>query len=301
MGPRQRQLIKAALGLLVAGLALGSCATPDSEPGPATAPANPAGPCTVVTGSSTDFPGADGASRIVQAWVPENADATTPLMVAIHPALSTGEGFEDLSGLSTLAGDEAIVVYPSKAAKPAVWDVSNTGPDVAFIADLINYLHAHGCGAPANTTVMGYSSGAMLTSRLACVRAEGFSTAMMIGGVLPPIWGCDVPADMAILALHATADNVVRYDGTVLPFVAEITNQDGFNLTRAEMVRMWSLAKGCPGPPGELADGPVVFTRYECPPGAPTTLLTYVGGGHDWRLSSNWDTSSFLWSQRAEG
>lgn len=284
----------------MASFTLVGCATTDAEPGPATAPPDPAGPCSVVTGASTDFPRSDGNDRIVQSWVPDGADSDTPVVVALHPAFGTGQRFEELSGLSTLAADDdTIVVYPSKAADSAVWDVSATGPDVAFVADLIDYLHSHGCGSPQNTTVLGYSTGAMLTSRLACVRPEGFSAALMVGGVLPPLWGCEVPADLTIVAVHATADIVVRYDGAVLPFVAEVTNQDGFNLTRAEMVRQWSLVKGCPGPPGELVDGPLVVTRYQCPPGAPTTLVTYVGGSHDWRMSSNWDTSAFLWSQRA--
>ena len=300
MGRPPGRVAGAMVAALAAAVFLGSCASTDTEPGPATAPADPSGPCTVVTGATSDFPGSDGNQRTVQAWVPDGADASTPVVVAVHPALSTGERYEELTGLSKLAAaDGAIVVYPSKAADPGVWDVSAASADVAFVADLIDYLHAHGCGEPANTTVLGYSSGAMLTSRLACLRPEGFSTAMMVGGILPPTWGCQVPPDLAIVALHATADGVVRYDGTVLPFVAEITNQPGFNLTRAEMVRMWSLAKGCPGPPGELDDAPVLITRYECPAIAPTTLVTYVGGGHDWRLSSNWDTSSFLWAQRA--
>lgn len=293
-------MIGAVAAVLIAAVGLGSCGTPDAEPGPATAPANPAGPCTAVTGTSSDFPGSDGNARVVEAWVPADADSATPLVVALHAAIGTGELFEELTGLDALAAaDDAIVVYPSKSADPAVWDVSATGPDVAFVGDLIDYLHAHGCGSPENTTVMGYSTGAMLTSRLACERADGFSTAMMVGGVLPPLWDCQVPADLTIVALHATADIVVRYDGTVLPFVAEITNQPGFNLTRAEMVRQWSLAKGCPGPPSEVADDPVLITRYECPPAAPTILVTYVGGSHDWRMSSNWDTSAFLWSLRA--
>lgn len=296
-----RVLAGIAWALLIA-ITLGSCAATDAEPGPAVAPADPTGPCTVVTGPSSDFPGSDGSQRIVQAWVPPGANADTSLVVALHPALGTGERFEELTGLSELAEvDDAIVVYPSKAADPGVWDVSPAGIDVDFVGDLIDYLHAHGCGSPVNTTVLGYSTGAMLTSRLACERAESFSTAMMVGGVLPPLWGCDVPTDLTIIALHATADIVVRYDGTVLPFVAEITNQSGFNLTRAEMVRQWSQAKGCPGPPSQQAEGPVLVTRYECPPGAPTTLVTYVGGSHEWRMSSNWDTSAFLWAQRAGG
>lgn len=282
-------------------LLLVACAETDSEPGPAVSPANAAGPCSVPTGTTEDFPNSDGP-RIVKAQVPEGADATTPLVVALHAALGNGEAMAATTGMSTLAEREGvIVVYPSKAEVAGVWESSTGSSDVAFIGDLVTYLHDHGCGSPTNTTVLGYSAGAMLTSQVACERPEGIAAVMMVAGVLPPEPPCETPAELAVWAVHGTSDPVVRFDGEVSPYVAEVTKRDGYEMTRAEMMRQWSLVKGCAAPPADLTNRALVVTRYECPGVAPTTLLTFVGGNHDWRMLGNWDTSEFLWSQLPTG
>lgn len=286
---------------LAAALLLVGCAETDSEPGPAVSPADAAGPCSVITGTTDDFPNAEG-SRIVTAQVPADADATTPLVVALHAALGTPETLTATTGLSTLAErDGVIIVYPSKTDGPGVWQPTTGSADVAFIGDLITYLHDHGCGSPTNTTVLGYSAGAMLTSQVACERPEGIAAVMMVAGVLPPEPPCETPADLAVWALHGTGDPVVRFDGEVIPYVAEVTQRDGYAMTRAQMMREWSLVKGCAASPSNLTNRQLVITRYECPGVAPTTLLTFVGGNHDWRMLGNWDTSGFLWSQLPAG
>lgn len=280
---------------------LAGCAATDAEPGPAVSPADAAGPCSVPTGTTKDFPNSEGP-RVVRAHVPASADAATPLVVALHPALGNGGAMEELTGLSELAeADGTIVVYPSKADGVGVWRSDSGSADVAFIGDLIAYLHAHGCGSPTNTTVLGYSAGAMLTSQVACERPEGIAAVMMVAGVLPPEQPCDVPPELAVWALHGTADPVVRFDGEVVPFVAEVTGRDGYNISRAEIMRQWALAKGCLASPNEITNGQLEITRYECPDVAPTTLLTFIGGNHDWRMLGNWDTSNFLWSQLPTG
>jgi polyhydroxybutyrate depolymerase len=209
---------------------------------------------------------------------------------------------ESTTGMSTLAErDGVIVVYPSKADGAGVWQSAPGSSDVAFIGDLVTYLHDHGCGSPSNTTVLGYSAGAMLTSQVACERPEGIAAVMMVAGVLPPELPCDTPKDLAVWALHGTADPVVRFDGEVSPYVAEVTEREGYTTTRAEMMRQWSLVKGCDAPADNVANDQLVITRYECPGVAPTTLLTFIGGNHDWRMLGNWDTSRFLWSQLPTG
>lgn len=299
-GRRTRRRSGLAAVFAVVLLLAAGCASTDTEPGPAVSPANPAGPCTVPTGTTDDFPNSAGP-RLVKAQVPDGADSSTPLVVALHPALGTGEAMEVLTGMTPLAErDEVIIVYPSKVDGPGVWDSSTGSPDVAFIGDLVAYMHDHGCGSPTNTSVLGYSAGAMLTSQVACERPEGISAVMMVAGVLPPEPPCDVPADLAVWALHGTGDPVVRFDGEVVPYVAEVTRRDGYELTRAEMMRQWSLAKGCAAPPESITNRQLVITRYECPNIAPTTLLTFVGGNHDWRMLGNWDTGNFLWSQLAD-
>lgn len=281
--------------------ALAGCAEVDTEPGPAVSPANAAGPCSVPTGTSDDFPNADGP-RTVKAQVPAGADAQTPLVVALHPALGNGEAMEKITGISALAErDGVIVVYPSEADGIGVWESAPGSTDVAFIGDLIAYLHDHGCGSPANTTVLGYSAGAMLTSQLACERPAGIAAVMMVAGVLPPEQPCAVPPELAVWAVHGTGDPVVRFDGAVPDYIADITGRAGYTMTRAEMMRQWSLAKGCAAPPYTLSEGQRVVTLYECPGMAPTTLLTFVGGNHDWRMLGNWDTTGFLWSQLPTG
>lgn len=280
---------------------LAACADTDSRPGPAVSAPDAYGPCSIPTGTSGDFPSSKGP-RIVRAQVPPGADASTPLVVALHAALGNGESIESTTGMSALAErDEVIIVYPSKADGPGVWQSDPGSADVAFIGDLITYLHDHGCGSKTNTTVLGYSAGAMLTSQVACERPEGIAAVMMVAGVLPPEPPCDTPPELTVWALHSTGDPVVRFDGEVSPYVAELTERDPFTMTRAEMMRQWSLVKGCAGPANNLTDGQLVITRYECPGVAPTTLLTFIGGNHDWRMLGNWDTSGFLWSQLPTG
>ena len=252
-----------------------SAATPSPQPS--------SGGCTITSGMYVSFRH-NNVLRSFKVFVPPNASRGTAMVVSLHGATGTGAGQEAGTGFSKLGAKEGfIALYPqsSGVGANAVWKVNTNSPDVDFVGSLVKFFHTSGCSSPAKTFVNGFSMGAMLTSRLMCDRGPLFGGAAMVGGVFPPT--CKVSPTKPIVVIHGLHDVVVLYDGTMrAPVVAATGPWAVFSITRAAMAAQWSGAKGCARRLAVVSTPTLARTVWKCPSGAPTTMLTYLNGGHTW-------------------
>ncbi|MBZ0308850.1 MAG: hypothetical protein K8I82_22475 [Anaerolineae bacterium] len=146
--------------------------------------------------------------------LPDNYDSadSLPLIVALHPAASSGKAMAALTGLDSAEG--FIVAYPN--AVGVAWQdgrASQTGQtdDVGYITTLIDSLvESHKVDAE-QVYLVGWGGGGLMAYRLACEVPERFAGVAVVGALM---WeehrdNCaetDLAAATRLLILHGTED-----------------------------------------------------------------------------------------------
>jgi len=196
--------------------------TPSQDAGPSTTPDAPPGPPITLTRSVHD----GSANRTYVVHLPgDYATRTIPaqVVVAFHPARSSGAGFDAMTKLHEAAGAEDVVVaYPDGAVAPTGHRAWNAGfcctraNDVAFFDAIVKDLSSLTTIEP-KIAVTGYSSGAMMVYRLLCDRSAQISAAAPFAGYLREEdlasavcpWSIPVP----LLHIHGAEDTQMDPDG----------------------------------------------------------------------------------------
>ncbi|MCB0916099.1 MAG: hypothetical protein H6525_00050 [Actinobacteria bacterium] len=282
-------------------------------------PAEASQTCQLPTGLLEFTSGDQPRTYLIQ--FPAAAGPATPMVISMHGAGGTAPGQQLVTGLSEdepapdadgpvggtrVAAEVAafaslgtregfIAVFPQARAEDSyIWDAAPDSIDVDFVVQLTEYLHAQGCSSPAITSVNGFSMGAMMTSRLMCVRPELYSGAAMVGGVLNPTAQCQVPPDKEILVVHGAADTVVPLDGSLNPYLEAAAGPDSVStVDRVGIAANWASNKDCPSP-GWTTPGWNRVTDLSCPR---STTLAVVGlvMAHTWD-SPGINTSRLVWA-----
>lgn len=137
--------------------------------------------------SQTDIPSTmlhDGQTRSFIVRLPPgfSADASHPLVLALHPALSSGASFQASSGwdaVSDLHG--VVIVYPTGGVPVGTqgglawnsWAFGGEAPDdLGFLAALIAAMHASYGTDPCRTSMTGFSNGAMMANSFVALHAD---------------------------------------------------------------------------------------------------------------------------------
>lgn len=127
-----------------------------------------------------------------------------PLVMALHPALSSGQSFQSSSGwdgVSDLSG--AVVVYPNGGNQAGTmgqftwndWEFSGESPnDVSFLSALIALVHADYGTDPCRTYMTGFSNGAMMANSFMAVHAEQVAAIAPVSGGWITAYGGDESA-----------------------------------------------------------------------------------------------------------
>ena len=123
---------------------------------------------------------------------PAAAGQRLPVVVGLHGA--GGKFFESYSGFSVLAdAEDFIAVYPNplyKSKGNTFWDISSTlpggGPDVQFLANLLDYLASNLCVDTSRVYAAGVSNGGGLATRAACELSSRFAAIASIAGASRP-------------------------------------------------------------------------------------------------------------------
>jgi polyhydroxybutyrate depolymerase len=142
-----------------------------------------------------------------------------PLLVALHPALSTGSQFEGVTHFDTLADTHGfIVAYPDGISRR--WNAGGCcGPpmqehvdDIGFVEDMVAKITAQYAIDPARHFVTGFSNGAFLAHHIACLKPDDFAAYAAVAGSISTL-NCLNSKPTPFLILHGMVDHEVDWHG----------------------------------------------------------------------------------------
>lgn len=228
--------------------------------------------------------------------VPPNydPDQPTPVVLALHGAVMTGQAMSHFTGLNSTADKNGfIVVYPNGTGYGPVltWNAGGFSrelaarvDDVAFLSKLIDEISAHGSIDSKRIYACGMSNGGMMCYRLAAELSERIAAIAPVGGTMPnaePHPGRPV----SVIHFHGTLDTLVPYD------VGEKSPAVFLKLKSVKQsIQTWAKVDGCPEQPASTdvlsKDGDdLKVVRKTYGPGNEDTevvLVTIENGGHTW-------------------
>lgn len=135
-----------------------------------------------------------------------------PLVFAWHGLGGSGPLAKTYFGLQFVAGNEAIIVYPSAlpqanfGGQPG-WDLFPTGYDFAFFDAMLAHLLDGLCVDTSRVFATGHSFGGYMSNALGCHRASVLSAIAPVAGGPPSFGTCKGP--VAAWLTHGSADDVV--------------------------------------------------------------------------------------------
>ena len=238
-----------------------------------------------------------GADRWYLLSTPPANDGRTPLPLVLdfHGLAEGAELHAGMSRFPELGQQEGFVVaVPNGTGTPAAWSIAadESSPDVAFVDALIDRIGADVCIDMNRVYAAGLSNGALLSSALACVRADRIAAISAVAGVqFPP--GCDPTRNVPVLAFHGTADPILLFNGGVgdlagalsgiPPTVPPGSTPDVDGPGTPAAMRSWAESSGCDPDPKDDPAGPSITRRtYSCPDGTAVEFYIVDGGGHAW-------------------
>ena len=121
-----------------------------------------------------------------------SADQPHPLVLALHPGLSSGASFQAISGWDAVSNARGIVVvYPNGGNTAGStgqfswnsWEFSGTPPnDVSFLSALIALVHTQYGTDPCRTYMTGFSSGAMMANSFVAAHSDQIAAIAPVSG-----------------------------------------------------------------------------------------------------------------------
>jgi polyhydroxybutyrate depolymerase len=226
----------------------------------------------------------DGEERQFGLEVPPDAraDEPLPLVVGMHGVGSTSETFEASARFHDLAREERfVVVTPQARGASRVWALDPSDQDVRFVEDLIDEVQAKLCIDEDRIYLTGFSMGGMMSTVLACVEPDRYAAIAPVAGLIQ-VDDCDTATPVPLLAMHGTADDAVRYDGTFAPSVGFLAGRE-VGPPRTAIAASWAQRNGCdPEAVTTTIEPDVEHLTYTCPPDGSVELYVVEDGGHTW-------------------
>ena len=243
----------------------GACANPKPAP---------AGPITITSG---------GLQRTYLLALPSPLPTRpAPVIVNLHGAGSDKEQEAVYSQLA-LKGPERgfVVVTPDATGQPQQWNIvgQTKSDDVKFIDDLIVDLATRACIDPTQLYAAGISSGAAMSSVMACREGNRFRAIAPVSGVVffGPL--CSGGPPVTVIAFHGTQDPILPYNGGPV-FGGGGVTYPGV----APAMAGWAERGEC-SPKAEMTavSAHVTLQRWPgCAAGTTVELYVVNGGGHTW-------------------
>jgi polyhydroxybutyrate depolymerase len=224
------------------------------------------------------MPGLDRSYRL---YVPAGLPASAPLVVMLHGGFGSADQAERSYGWNQLADREKfLVAYPDGVGR--AWNV-NGGccgrparqglDDVGFISAVVNDVAANVSVDRDRVYATGISNGGMMSYALACGTDVFAAIGPDSATQLDP---CASPRPTSVIAIHGTADRMIRYDGEPGMGIAHI---DGPPVQ--DVNAFWRNVDQCVQP-AVAVNGPVTTSAADCADGRGVTLITIDGAGHQW-------------------
>ncbi|HTN79431.1 MAG TPA: PHB depolymerase family esterase [Acidimicrobiales bacterium] len=268
-------------------IALAGLATACKEvPTQGAAPAAPTGACSAPkpapTGPITITSG--GSQRTYLLALPDPPPSKPArVIVNLHGAGSDAVEQAIYSGLAVEGPARGFVVAtPDATGQPKQWNVigETKSDDVTFIHDMLADVAARACVDETHVYATGISSGAAMSSLLACKDGAQFSVIAPVSGVVFFPWECSEGPPVTVISFHGTADPVLPYNGGPILGVNSGFPYPGV----AQGMAGWGNRAGCAATPTSTAvSAHVTLEQWTgCAPGTSIELYTVNGGGHTW-------------------
>ncbi len=282
----------------------------------ADAPASDA-PSVDATPAQPDVPEAVAAlvrARPYTSRVPSTWDGRTalPLVVLLHGYGASGALQAAYLGLTALAESRGfLLAYPDgtlDAAGRRFWNASaaccdfarNGVDDVAYVSAVIDDMAARYRVDPRRIFLVGHSNGGFMSHRMACDRSTRIAAiASLAGAQTNDPSTCAPTAPVAVLQIHGTMDDTVRYDGGMLT-TAAITRYP----SARDTVAQWATLNRCGAfvattmrhdYVSDVAGDETVIGRHEGCMGGAADLWTMEGAGHIPAVTSAWGEAVYDW------
>jgi polyhydroxybutyrate depolymerase len=251
----------------------GASAAPSASPAvsPAPAESTAASPSAVAILDEPVFT-FDGDARRVRLYRPPATPAgKVPLLLFLHPSGETPAAAVTETGFDRLAAAEGfIAAFPPSSssgwAAQVTPGLSDSAVDEVWLTKFVDRLLATERIDPTRVFVAGFSKGAVMTERLACVIAGRIAGAVLVGGA-PWVGGeCRPSKPVSILFVHGTADSTLRISGA------------------RKLADQWRSLDGCEPAPSPIAMGNAasVQTNDRCRGGTAVEFVTVQDGSHTW-------------------
>jgi polyhydroxybutyrate depolymerase len=226
----------------------------------------------------------DADARRVRVYRPPTMPAgKVPLLLFLHPSGETPAAAVMETRFDRLAAAEGfIAVFPPSSssgwAAQVTPGLSDSPIDQVWLTKLLDRLLATEPIDPGRVFVAGFSKGAVMTERLACVLADRVAGAVVVGGA-PWIGGdCKPSRPVSILFVHGSADSTLRISGA------------------RQVADQWRSLDGCePAPsPSPMGDTATVQTNDRCRGGTVVEFVTVRDGSHTWFTEP--DATALAWA-----
>ena len=249
-----------------------SPAPPAGDPCVTSTPA-PQGPIILTSG---------GLERTYRLTLPDPPPSKpAPVILNLHGAGSTAveqDLYSDLAVRGPARG--FVIVTPNGTGQPRQWNivVTTQADDAAFIDDVLEDVAKRACIDPSRTYSTGMSSGAAMSSLLACEEDGSVRTIAPVAGVIYLSFLCDAGPPRSVIAFHGTDDGVLPYGGGPIPGAA--VPYPGV----APAMAGWAKRAHCAPTPARTQASPhVTLERWTgCADGTTVELYIIDGGGHTW-------------------
>lgn len=148
-------------------------------------------------------------------------------------------GFEDLG-----ATEDFVTVTPDANGYVKAWDLSRTGRDVVFIADVLDDVETDLCIDEDRVYVTGHSMGAMLLSVLACSTFSARVAAWAPVAGLRGVPGCATTGE-PVMVIHGTDDRTVYYNGGLSEAASRLLFLPPDGPSIPVLTAEWAARNGC--------------------------------------------------------
>lgn len=257
----------------------------------------------------------DGLTRDYAVYVPQALLDPVPLVIALHPAGTTGAQMALITRFNELADASGVIVaYPEGpggywdygAGLPAWEAIPDVRDDPGFIAAMIEEIDRAWTLDRSRIYAVGYSNGARMAYRLACELplAAAAMVAATVGDEVTEACAEDV---VPVWIQHGTLDQVIPFEGD--PDVMFGDLRIGRSLSVIETAQFFARRNGCDNPTMETLHSPteletlaevsaILVSRVQyqdCANGTTVDVVVADGGGHTWSHVNAVDTSSLIW------
>lgn len=226
----------------------------------------------------------EGMERGYRLFVPSGyrQGTATPLVVAMHGGLGTGEIFASQSGFDAVAEkNDFLVLYPDgykrgwNAGSCCGAPMKQNVDDVGFIGALVTRIRQQYSVDARRIYGTGFSNGAMLAYRISCETPDLFAAiAPVSGGLMTPT--CESKQKVPALLVQGLLDKNIPWDGG---------SYDGtYRRSMKEQVELLARRSGCSAKEKVTESGEDFECRTleSCEGGSEVSWCRLDTVGHQW-------------------